>query len=106
MFRTVENSISFATWIFLLTAATPQAQDEIVVLGGEGRHCGEDPDCINALKGWDPTSLGERTVWKFVHREGRISSTLTLGFLPPDRVARWSTNESPTPEGMGLSSRS
>ena len=25
------------------------AQDEILVLGGAGRHCGEDPHCINRL---------------------------------------------------------
>ena len=49
MFRIVHNPIWFATLALLLTAATTQAQDEIVILGGEGRHCGEDPDCINRL---------------------------------------------------------
>ena len=41
-----------AVWIaaLLLPAAAPaSAQDEIVVLGGAGRHCGEDPGCINRL---------------------------------------------------------
>lgn len=34
----------------LLPAAAPAAaQDGILVVGGEGRHCGEDPQCINRL---------------------------------------------------------
>ena len=34
----------------LLPAAAPaSAQDEIVVVGGAGRHCGDDPGCINRL---------------------------------------------------------
>ncbi len=32
-----------------LSAAAAAAQDEILVLGGTGRHCGEDPHCINRL---------------------------------------------------------
>ncbi len=42
-----------ARWIVLLTVllagAASAAQEDIVVLGGDGRHCGEDPDCINRL---------------------------------------------------------
>ena len=35
----------------LASAGTPpaSAQEEIVVVGGEGRHCGEDPQCFNRL---------------------------------------------------------
>ena len=32
-----------------LSAAAAAAQDEILVLGGTGRHCGEDPHCVNRL---------------------------------------------------------
>ncbi len=32
-----------------LSAGSAAAQDEILVLGGAGRHCGEDPHCINRL---------------------------------------------------------
>ena len=32
-----------------LAAGGAAAQDEILVLGGTGRHCGEDPHCINRL---------------------------------------------------------
>ena len=38
---------------FVLTApimtSDAQAQDEVIVLGGSGWHCGEDPDCFNRL---------------------------------------------------------
>lgn len=34
---------------FALIAATAQAQSETVTVGGTGRHCGEDPGCINRL---------------------------------------------------------
>ena len=33
----------------LLIVPLTVAQDDILVLGGDGRHCGEDPDCINRL---------------------------------------------------------
>ena len=33
----------------LLSNSLVWAQDDIVVLGGSGRHCGEDPQCINRL---------------------------------------------------------
>ncbi len=32
-----------------LSGAAGAAQDEILVLGGTGRHCGEDPHCVNRL---------------------------------------------------------
>lgn len=38
-----------AAAVLLLTVSPLRAQEEIVVLGGEGRHCGEDPDCLNRL---------------------------------------------------------
>ena len=33
----------------LLPAAVAGAQQEILVVGGAGRHCGEDPQCVNRL---------------------------------------------------------
>lgn len=38
-------------WGLCLTglSLSVQAQDDILVLGGEGNHCGEDPHCINRL---------------------------------------------------------
>ena len=38
-----------AAGLLLAAAATSWTQDEILVLGGNGRHCGEDPECINRL---------------------------------------------------------
>ena len=36
--------------LLALSASGPiVAQDDIVVVGGQGRHCGEDPQCINRL---------------------------------------------------------
>lgn len=35
--------------LLALASGFAQAQPEVLVLGGEGRHCGEDPDCINRL---------------------------------------------------------
>ncbi len=32
-----------------LSVVAAAAQEEILVLGGTGRHCGEDPHCINRL---------------------------------------------------------
>ena len=45
----VRSPVQLAAALLLLTVSAPWAQDEIVVLGGEGRHCGEDPDCLNRL---------------------------------------------------------
>ena len=48
-------SLSFAQRVTVvavaavLMAASTWAQGDIVVLGGAGRHCGEDPDCLNRL---------------------------------------------------------
>jgi formamidase len=48
-------SLSFAQRVTVvavaavLTAPSTWAQNDIVVLGGAGRHCGEDPDCLNRL---------------------------------------------------------
>ena len=53
----------------LLAPAVPaSAQDEILVLGGEGRHCGEDPACINRLH-------PPRFPWRPAHSRGRPSSS-------------------------------
>ena len=41
------GSLCAAVLLFGPTAAP--AQDDIVVVGGEGRHCGEDPQCMNRL---------------------------------------------------------
>ncbi|MEX2495609.1 MAG: acetamidase/formamidase family protein [Woeseia sp.] len=35
--------------IFAAGAATALAADDVLIIGGEGRHCGEDPHCINRL---------------------------------------------------------
>ena len=46
------RSSVLAAALFLLTPALVSpawAQDDIVVVGGEGRHCGEDPQCMNRL---------------------------------------------------------
>ncbi len=48
-------SLSFAQRVTVvavaavLMAPSMWAQEDIVVLGGAGRHCGEDPDCLNRL---------------------------------------------------------
>ena len=49
MARTVTNSLWVAGVVMLLAVGLSSAQPDIVVLGGEGRHCGEDPDCMNRL---------------------------------------------------------
>jgi len=38
-----------AAIVVLASSAYGQDDAEIVILGGEGRHCGEDPECINRL---------------------------------------------------------
>ena len=45
----VRSPVWLAAALLLLTVPASLAQEEIVVLGGEGRHCGEDPDCLNRL---------------------------------------------------------
>ena len=45
----VRSPVWLAAAVLLLTVSPSRAQEEIVVLGGEGRHCGEDPDCLNRL---------------------------------------------------------
>ncbi len=39
----------FATACLALGFGTAIGQPEVLVIGGEGRHCGEDPHCINRL---------------------------------------------------------
>lgn len=40
---------AFAVSALLLSATDVGAQDDVLVLGGTGRHCGEDPHCFNRL---------------------------------------------------------
>ena len=40
---------AFAVGTVLLYAAQATAQDDVVVVGGTGWHCGEDPQCFNRL---------------------------------------------------------
>ena len=42
-------SLCFVGLLSLVLVPLTVAQDDILVLGGDGRHCGEDPDCINRL---------------------------------------------------------
>lgn len=35
--------------LIVVVASTARAQDAVVTVGGAGRHCGEDPGCINRL---------------------------------------------------------
>lgn len=48
MIRNV-GSLCFVGLVSLVLVPLTVAQDDILVLGGDGRHCGEDPDCINRL---------------------------------------------------------
>ena len=48
MIRNV-GSLCFVGLVSLALVPLTVAQDDILVLGGDGRHCGEDPDCINRL---------------------------------------------------------
>ena len=67
------------TWLcvaalLLLPAAAPaRAQDEIVVLGGDGRHCGEDADCINRLHPAIPMAARARPGQTIVFRARNAS---------------------------------
>ncbi len=53
--RRIVPGLRFAAWVSLCAAVlllvpdAARAQDDIVVVGGEGRHCGEDPQCMNRL---------------------------------------------------------
>ena len=53
--RRIVPGLPFAAWVSLCAAVlllvpdAARAQDDIVVVGGEGRHCGEDPQCMNRL---------------------------------------------------------
>ena len=41
--------VVLAAWCLAGAAAISWGQDSIVVVGGEGNHCGEDPHCVNRL---------------------------------------------------------
>ncbi len=49
MVRPFTRGVRLAVLVALCTVPPASGQDDIVVLGGEGQHCGEDPDCINRL---------------------------------------------------------
>ena len=49
MSRIGQSLLWLATVVVLLHGSGVRAQEEIVVLGGEGRHCGEDAECFNRL---------------------------------------------------------
>ena len=49
MTRCITNWLLLTGAVLLLMVGPSPAQPEIVVLGGEGRHCGEDPACMNRL---------------------------------------------------------
>ena len=43
------NGLAVAIAVALLATHAAVAQDDVVVLGGTGWHCGEDPECFNRL---------------------------------------------------------
>ena len=71
-FRTA-FSAGFAILTVLLGSQPAWPQDEIVVLGGQGRHCGEDPDCINRLHPAIPMAARARPGQTIVFRARNAS---------------------------------
>ncbi len=49
MSRIGQSLLWLATVVVLLHGSGVRAQEEVVVLGGEGRHCGQDAECFNRL---------------------------------------------------------
>ena len=62
-----------AAVLLLGPAAAAQAQDDIVVVGGEGRHCGEDPQCMNRLHPAIPMAARARPGQTIVFRARNAS---------------------------------
>ncbi len=60
MLQHTHCAIASAVFVVLLAPLATSAQQDIVVLGGEGRHCGEDPSCINRLHPAIPTAARAR----------------------------------------------
>ena len=54
-------------------SAPSWAQDDIVVVGGEGRHCGEDPQCMNRLHPAIPMAARARPGQTIVFRARNAS---------------------------------
>ena len=68
------GSLCLAALLLAPTAPTPaRAQADIVVLGGEGRHCGEDPDCMNRLHPAIPMAARARPGQTIVFRARNAS---------------------------------
>ena len=65
------GSLCAAVLLFGPTAAP--AQDDIVVVGGEGRHCGEDPQCMNRLHPAIPMAARARPGQTIVFRARNAS---------------------------------
>ena len=77
--RRIVRGLRFAARSFLCTAvllfgptAAP-AQDDILVVGGEGRHCGEDPQCMNRLHPAIPMAARARPGQTIVFRARNAS---------------------------------
>jgi formamidase len=66
-----KGSLCAALLLFGPTAAP--AQDDIVVVGGEGRHCGEDPQCMNRLHPAIPMAARARPGQTIVFRARNAS---------------------------------
>ena len=66
-------ALPLAATLLLAAAAMSWAQDEIVALGGSGRHCGEDPDCINRLHPAIPMAARARPGQTLVFRARNAS---------------------------------
>ena len=68
---------AFASALLLLLtpalASPAWAQDEIIVVGGEGRHCGEDPQCMNRLHPAIPMAATARPGQTIVFRARNAS---------------------------------
>ena len=68
------GSLCLAALLLAPTAPTPaRAQADIVVLGGEGRHCGEDPQCMNRLHPAIPMAARARPGQTIVFRARNAS---------------------------------
>ncbi|MCY4637026.1 MAG: acetamidase/formamidase family protein [Acidobacteria bacterium] len=65
------GSLCAAVLLFGPTAAP--AQDDILVVGGEGRHCGEDPQCMNRLHPAIPMAARARPGQTIVFRARNAS---------------------------------
>ena len=69
------GSLLAAALLLLTPALAPPswAQDDIAVVGGEGRHCGEDPQCMNRLHPAIPMAATARPGQTIVFRARNAS---------------------------------